>query len=136
LLILVFFTGYIGSEVFILHWLNPWLDKNYGKAARSIKPHGIIILDTVMEYNTSSNSQKLPDGAAATVSSSIIFLFKVGVLVPPREVGSLLFTLKLVSCFATNLEISKRRHPANLRLFLKLVILTYVCFINLNVISI
>ncbi|XP_060603516.1 uncharacterized protein YfbL-like isoform X2 [Ruditapes philippinarum] len=58
--------GYIGSEVFIQHWLNPWLDKNYGKAARSINPHGIIILDTIMEYNTSSYSQKLPNGAEAT----------------------------------------------------------------------
>ncbi|XP_060599515.1 uncharacterized protein YfbL-like [Ruditapes philippinarum] len=55
---------YIGSEVFIQNWLNPWLDKNYGNAARSLQPHGIIILDTVMEYNTSSNSQKLPNGAA------------------------------------------------------------------------
>ncbi|XP_045168396.2 uncharacterized protein YfbL-like isoform X1 [Mercenaria mercenaria] len=57
---------YIGSEVFIVQWLNPWLAKNYGQAARSLVPYGIIVLDTMMEYNTSSNSQKFPAGAEST----------------------------------------------------------------------
>ncbi|XP_060597493.1 uncharacterized protein YfbL-like isoform X2 [Ruditapes philippinarum] len=57
--------GLIGSSHFITEWLDPWLSEHYNEAAKSIQPHGIIILDTVMEYNTSGNSQKLPPGAEA-----------------------------------------------------------------------
>lgn len=57
---------YLGSDLFIQQWLNPWLLKNYGEAARTLVPHGIIVLDTMMEYNTSANSQQIPEGAEQT----------------------------------------------------------------------
>lgn len=54
------FEGCAGSEKFIPTWLEPWLVRSYGKAARSLKPHGVIVLDTIMEYNTTERSQALP----------------------------------------------------------------------------
>ncbi|XP_060580482.1 uncharacterized protein LOC132737238 [Ruditapes philippinarum] len=58
----------IGCNYFFPLWLTPWLMKNYGDEYQSLQPHGVIILDTIMEYKTSSNSQKLllPPGAEVT----------------------------------------------------------------------
>ncbi|XP_071175932.1 uncharacterized protein YfbL-like isoform X1 [Mytilus edulis] len=48
-----------GSRHFLKEWLPVWLSINYGNA---IPPemHGVIILDTMMEYNTSARSQMIP----------------------------------------------------------------------------
>lgn len=57
--------GYIGSAVFIDNWLYPWLLRNYGQDFQQMQPHGVIVLDTMMEYNTSSFSQEIPDEVRA-----------------------------------------------------------------------
>ncbi|VDI19761.1 Hypothetical predicted protein [Mytilus galloprovincialis] len=49
-----------GSRHFLKEWLLPWLLSNYGKAVPAVI-HGVIILDTVMNYNTSARSQTIPD---------------------------------------------------------------------------
>ena len=46
-----------GSEHFIHTWLDNWLRKHYRSR---LNPHGIIILDTLMNYNTTNYSQDLP----------------------------------------------------------------------------
>ena len=48
-----------GSRHFVQKWLPAWLRINYGN---NLPPgmHGVIILDTMMEYNTSANSQMIP----------------------------------------------------------------------------
>ena len=46
-----------GSEHFIQQWLGKWLRKHYGSI---LNPQGIIILDTLMNYNTTNSSQNLP----------------------------------------------------------------------------
>ncbi|KAK3587896.1 hypothetical protein CHS0354_014408 [Potamilus streckersoni] len=53
-----------GSRFFVEQWLPQFLVSNYradpSKYADQMKLHGFYILDTVMEYNTSDQSQKLP----------------------------------------------------------------------------
>ncbi|WAQ94917.1 hypothetical protein MAR_007388 [Mya arenaria] len=53
-------NGLIGSKFAIEQWLMPWLTKNYGQHWETLKPHGIIVLDTVMNYNSSAQSQIIP----------------------------------------------------------------------------
>jgi hypothetical protein len=38
-----------------------WLLINYGNYIGELTTQGIIILDTLMEYNTTNNSQDLPE---------------------------------------------------------------------------
>lgn len=56
-----------GSRHFVQKWLPAWLRINYGNNI-PLGMHGVIILDTMMEYNTSAKSQMIP--------SEIIPLFK------------------------------------------------------------
>ncbi|VDI22128.1 Hypothetical predicted protein [Mytilus galloprovincialis] len=56
------YGGLSGSRNFLQDWLTPWLIKNYGSTIPE-KLQGVIILDTIMEYNTSSQSQVFPLGA-------------------------------------------------------------------------
>ncbi|XP_052796151.1 uncharacterized protein LOC128228718 [Mya arenaria] len=58
--------GLIGSKFAIEQWLLPWLTQNYGQQVESLKPNGIIILDTVMNYNSSAKSQIIPPEAVKT----------------------------------------------------------------------
>lgn len=58
--------NYIGSHIFINVFMSSWLQQNYGEAARKLSPHGIIVLDTIMNYNTSAHSQCFPPGAEQT----------------------------------------------------------------------
>ena len=51
----------VGTENFITGWMNIWLGRNYGSAARYVVPHGVIVMDTIMHYNASENSQMLPN---------------------------------------------------------------------------
>lgn len=60
----------VGSEKFIQEWVNAWLRRNYGVAARNVKPHGVIVLDTIMEYNTSSYSQQIPSEIRSTLQNT------------------------------------------------------------------
>ncbi|CAC5425943.1 unnamed protein product [Mytilus coruscus] len=53
------YGGLSGSRNFLQDWLTPWLMKNYGLTLPT-RIHGVIILDTIMEYNTSSQSQVIP----------------------------------------------------------------------------
>ncbi|XP_052102073.1 uncharacterized protein LOC127735795 isoform X3 [Mytilus californianus] len=53
------YGGLSGSRNFLQDWLTPWLIKNYGLTPPT-RIHGVIVLDTVMEYNTSSQSQVIP----------------------------------------------------------------------------
>ncbi|XP_052795125.1 uncharacterized protein LOC128228074 [Mya arenaria] len=53
-------NGLIGSKIAIEKWLLPWLTQNYGQHLETLKPHGIIVLDTVMNYNSSAQSQIIP----------------------------------------------------------------------------
>ncbi|XP_052796216.1 aminopeptidase S-like [Mya arenaria] len=55
--------GLTGSRLAIDEWLLPWLTKNYGKDLELLKPNGIIVLDTVMNYNSSTQSQVIPPEA-------------------------------------------------------------------------
>ncbi|WAQ94913.1 YFBL-like protein [Mya arenaria] len=56
-------NGHIGSKFAIEQWLMPWLTQNYGQHVESLKPSGIIVLDTVMNYNSSAKSQIIPPEA-------------------------------------------------------------------------
>ncbi|XP_063435862.1 uncharacterized protein LOC134716784 [Mytilus trossulus] len=55
------YGGLSGSRNFLQDWITPWLIKNYGSIPTKLL--GVIILDTIMEYNTSSQSQVFPLGA-------------------------------------------------------------------------
>ncbi|XP_063439139.1 aminopeptidase YwaD-like isoform X1 [Mytilus trossulus] len=48
-----------GSRHFLQEWISPWLQSNYGNAVPAVI-HGVIILDTMMNYNTSAQSQTIP----------------------------------------------------------------------------
>ncbi|XP_063439138.1 uncharacterized protein LOC134720666 [Mytilus trossulus] len=48
-----------GSRHFLKEWLPPWLILNYGNAVPAVI-HGVIILDSMMNYNTSARSQTIP----------------------------------------------------------------------------
>lgn len=50
----------MGSTIFINKWLYPWMLEHYGEDFGEMTPHGVIVLDTIMEYNTSSFSQQIP----------------------------------------------------------------------------
>ncbi|KAH3799038.1 hypothetical protein DPMN_152642 [Dreissena polymorpha] len=67
-------SSYAGSKQFKEGWLNPWTNRSYGKAASSITLQGIIVMDTVMAYNESNDTQRLPPGISVlfpTVKRSI-----------------------------------------------------------------
>lgn len=55
-----FETDYTGSKYFITDWQIPWLQQNYGDIVSKLRPYGVIVMDTVMEYNTSKWSQTVP----------------------------------------------------------------------------
>ncbi|XP_052796183.1 aminopeptidase S-like isoform X2 [Mya arenaria] len=57
------YYGLIGSRFAIDQWLLPWLTRSYGQHLESLKPSGIIVLDTVMNYNSSTLSQVFPTEA-------------------------------------------------------------------------
>ncbi|KAH3741705.1 uncharacterized protein YfbL-like [Dreissena polymorpha] len=57
-------AGLIGSKQIISGWLNPWLARTYGTAARQLVPYGMIVLDTIMGYNLTANSQSIPSPQA------------------------------------------------------------------------
>ena len=50
-----------GSKYFLQNWLPRWLHANYGSNSSMLATHGIIILDTLMEYSTKNNSQRFPE---------------------------------------------------------------------------
>ncbi|XP_071175930.1 uncharacterized protein YfbL-like [Mytilus edulis] len=49
----------LGSRHLLQEWLPPWLILNYGNALPSVI-QGVIILDTMMNYNTTARSQTIP----------------------------------------------------------------------------
>lgn len=49
--------GLCGSQQYISTYIIPWLVKNYGANARSLVPHGVIVLDSIMFYNSTTMSQ-------------------------------------------------------------------------------
>ncbi|XP_076109962.1 uncharacterized protein YfbL-like [Mytilus galloprovincialis] len=55
------FAAWAGSRNFVKSWLPAWLSINYDKGLPPVM-QGVIIMDTMMEYNTSSKSQKIPEG--------------------------------------------------------------------------
>ncbi|XP_052059954.1 uncharacterized protein LOC127700500 isoform X2 [Mytilus californianus] len=54
------FAAWAGSRHFVKSWIPAWLSINYGNDLPPVM-HGVIIMDTMMEYNTSSKSQKIPE---------------------------------------------------------------------------
>ena len=67
------FTGIkpsVGSKDFVEKWLVTWISRNYGSAASNLQPHGVIVLDCIMEWNTTANSQLIPGDNAQAVSLS------------------------------------------------------------------
>ena len=54
------FTGYIGGSAYTKYWLGPYLEANYGQNVASLVPHGVIVMDTMMNYDTKQNSQIIP----------------------------------------------------------------------------
>ena len=58
-----------GSEKYVIEWLLPFLERNYGADHKKMKPHGFVIIDMPMEYNTSEYSQTIigPEGSEAEV---------------------------------------------------------------------
>ena len=65
-------SGLYGSEAFVGQWLPKYLQTNYGPEYPSMKPYGVIVMDTMMEFNTSANSQVIPNEASGVVSSPLI----------------------------------------------------------------
>ena len=58
-----------GSEKFVSEWLLPFLQKTYGSEYKTMKPHGIVVLDMPMEYNATEGTQTIigPVGAEKEV---------------------------------------------------------------------
>ncbi|XP_052803188.1 uncharacterized protein LOC128233515 isoform X2 [Mya arenaria] len=57
---------HIGSNMTIYRWLLPWLVKTYGReTALALRPNGIIILDGLMNFNSSARSQTFQVEVAA-----------------------------------------------------------------------
>ncbi|KAH3706175.1 hypothetical protein DPMN_065556 [Dreissena polymorpha] len=54
------FYGALGSKYLISQWLLPWIQKNYPQTVGTFSPYGIIVLDTLMDYNNSAMSQIIP----------------------------------------------------------------------------
>ncbi|XP_052249141.1 uncharacterized protein YfbL-like isoform X2 [Dreissena polymorpha] len=54
------FYGALGSKYLISQWLLPWIQKNYPQTVGTFSPYGIIVLDTLMDYNNSARSQIIP----------------------------------------------------------------------------
>ena len=61
--------GFYGSEAFIHEWLFPYLQQNYGRDYMEVQP-AIVVMDTMMEFNTSEYSQAKPPGLDALVCST------------------------------------------------------------------
>lgn len=51
---------YIGGYSYTTNWLGPYLEANYGNNVASLTPHGVIVMDTMMNYDTNKNSQVIP----------------------------------------------------------------------------
>ena len=63
--ITVFFADGIGSQQLVTVWLPAWLQQNYGSAVATMKFNGVIVLDTVMNYNNSAHAQIIPGDETA-----------------------------------------------------------------------
>ena len=59
-------TDLSGSKHFVESWLPLYLSKHYGSAAPTTG-QGVIVFDTPMEYNTTDNSQLIPDSEREAV---------------------------------------------------------------------
>ena len=53
-------AGYIGGYSYTANWLGPYLEANYGSNVAGLTPHGVIVMDTMMNYDTNRNSQVIP----------------------------------------------------------------------------
>lgn len=52
---------YIGGCAFTNYWLGPYLESNYGQdAGAHLLPRGVIVMDTMMNYDPNPNSQVIP----------------------------------------------------------------------------
>ena len=66
---ILLYTDYKGSQAFTKNWVGPFLVKNYGMdVARKIVPHGVIVMDTIMNYNATEKSQTIPQHHSVKVS--------------------------------------------------------------------
>ena len=60
--------GLYGSEAFVDQWLPKYMLENYGPEYTSMQPYGVIVMDTMMEFNSSANSQLIPHDQLPLVS--------------------------------------------------------------------
>lgn len=57
--------GLVGSKKFVTDWLPAWTRLQYGNTSAVLKTmQGFIVLDTMMEFNTTDQSQQIPKEAA------------------------------------------------------------------------
>lgn len=68
------FTGYYGELNFFAKWLPEWLDTNYTNKFQ-VNPYGIVILDTIMNFNNTKFSQKAPNLQVLLFTRYIHFVF-------------------------------------------------------------
>lgn len=52
--------SYIGGYAFTQNWIAPYLLSNYGQAATTLVPYGVIVMDTMMNYNNTKKAQVIP----------------------------------------------------------------------------
>lgn len=51
---------HLGSQSFTKQWIGPYLVRNYKEGARKLKAHGVIVMDTMMNFDSQKKSQVLP----------------------------------------------------------------------------
>ena len=66
----IFNIAYIGGYQFTQNWMSNYLAKNYGPVVTTLQPHGCIVMDTMMNYDSRNNSQKIPEQYKQEVSTN------------------------------------------------------------------
>ena len=68
------FTDYIGGQSFTKNWIGHYLISHFGQdTALKLIPHGFIVMDTMMNYNTTKKSQVIPETYRTKVRYLISF---------------------------------------------------------------
>lgn len=49
-------------------WIGRFLIDNYNESAYKLTPHGVIVMDTIMNFDKNNNSQKIPPELEENVS--------------------------------------------------------------------
>lgn len=52
---------YIGGQSFTKQWIGPYLMRHYKEGARNLKAHGVIVMDTMMNFDPEKKSQVIPE---------------------------------------------------------------------------